>query len=349
MRRQTSPEEEALEELRRLKARAPSGKKKRTPWVRYTAVVLLAVVCIGGAELAACRFFAPALYEELMEPVRETAHQTAQTAGRALEAVCRAGNAAAKKAGEAAAVLALRAGEARAGFREWMEAVAAPPPEAEPLGAEDSTLAQPEIAPPREILDPLISDIILREGQEILTGGGVDVVYFNQTDEARAGQKYGSDPLSTHGCGPTAMAMAVSSLTGEAVDPADMAALCVKQGYWCKSHGSYLSIVQGVAETYGLECEALDLATLEEDDLYLRLATGDVAVALMTKGHFTKGGHFILLRVVTLGGEILVADPASRERSLIPWDLSLILEELSPSRTNGAPLWILSRAGEVHE
>ena len=75
MRRQTSPEEEALEELRRLKARAPSGKKKRTPWVRYTAVVLLAVVCIGGAELAACRFFAPALYEELMEPVRETAHQ----------------------------------------------------------------------------------------------------------------------------------------------------------------------------------------------------------------------------------------------------------------------------------
>ena len=170
----------------------------------------------------------------------------------------------------------------------------------------------------------------------------MDVVYFNQTDEARAGQKYGSDPLSTHGCGPTAMAMAVSSLTGEAVDPADMAALCVKQGYWCKSHGSYLSIVQGVAETYGLECEALDLATLEEDDLYLRLATGDVAVALMTKGHFTKGGHFILLRGATLSGEILVADPASRDRSLISWDLSLILDELSPSRHDGAPLWMLS-------
>ena len=73
MRRQTSPEEEALEELRRLKGGAPSGKKKRTPWVRYMAVVLLAVVCIGGAELTACRFFAPALYEDLMEPVRETA------------------------------------------------------------------------------------------------------------------------------------------------------------------------------------------------------------------------------------------------------------------------------------
>ena len=342
MRRQTSPEEEALEELRRLKGGAPSGKKKRTPWVRYMAVVLLAVVCIGGAELTACRFFAPALYEDLMEPVRETAHRTMQTAGRALEAVCRAGNAAAKKAGEAAAALTLRAGEARDALREWLDEVTAPPPEAEPLAEEDSTLAQPEIAPPGEILDPLISDIILREGQEILTGGGVDVVYFNQTDEARAEQTYGSDPLATHGCGPTAMAMAVSSLTGETVDPADMAALCVKQGYWCRNHGSYLSIVQGVAETYGLECEPLDLAALEEDDLYLHLATGDVAVALMTKGHFTKGGHFILLRGTTLSGEILVADPASRDRSLISWDLSLILDELSPSRHDGAPLWILS-------
>jgi len=346
MRRQTSPEEEALEELRRLKARAPSGKKKRTPWVRYTAVVLLAVVCIGGAELAACRFFAPALYEELMEPVRETAHQTAQTAGRALEAVCRAGNAAAKKAGEAAAVLALRAGEARAGFREWMEAAAAPPPEAEPLGAEDSTLAQPEIAPPREILDPLISDIILREGQEILTGGGVDVVYFNQTDESREAQMYGTDPLATHGCGPTAMAMAVSSLTGEIVDPADMAALCVRDGYWCRNHGSYLAMVQGVAETFGLECQALDPATVEAEEIYRRLNDGELLVALMTKGHFTRGGHFILLRGTTLSGEILVADPASRDRSLIPWDLSLILEELSPSRNDGAPLWALSAPAE---
>lgn len=346
MRRETSPEEEALEELLRLKEREPPRKKKRTPWVRYTAVVLLALVCIGGAELAACRVFAPELYAELTEPVRVTARWTAQMAGRGVEAVLRAGSAAAEQAGKAAAALAHRAGEARDALRDWMEEVTAPPPEPEPLVESDSTLSQPELTPPKEMLDPLISDIILREGQEVLTGGGVDVIYFNQTDEARAEQKYGSDPLATHGCGPTALAMAVSSLTGEIVDPADMAALCVKGGYWCRGHGSYLSIVQGVAETYGLECESLDLNTLEEDELYLRLSTGDVAVALMTKGHFTKGGHFILLRGTTLGGEILVADPASRDRSLIPWELSLILEELSPSRHDGAPLWMLSKPVE---
>jgi len=334
MRHQPSSEEQALEELHRLKDPGRSAapwKKKRASWARYIAIVLLAVLCIGGTELTACRFFEPALYEELMNPVRETARQAVQAAGKALESTCRAGAALAERTGEAAASAGLA-------LRDWMEALTAPPPE----GDSSSALAQPEIAPPKDILDPLISDIVERDGQEILTGGEMEIVYFNQTDEDRSEQMYGTDPLSTHGCGPTAMAMAVSSMTEEAVDPEDMAALCVEQGYWCKSHGSYLSMVQGVSEAYGLTCQSVDLNTLNEEDLYLRLSNGEIAVALMTKGHFTKGGHFILLRGVTLSGEILVADPASRERSLIPWDLSLILDELSPSRHDGAPLWFLS-------
>lgn len=339
MRQELSPEERALEELHHLRhpEQPLPGKKKRHHWVRYTAVVLLAVLCVGGAELAACRYFAPAVYEAVMEPVRETAHQALQAAGQALEAAGRAGSALARRATDAA----VSTGRA---LREWAEEVAAPPPEPEAAPLEDdSSLAQPEITPPGELLDPLISDLVERDGQEILTGGGLEIVYFNQTDEARAEQMYGTDPLSTHGCGPTAMAMAVSSLTGETVDPADMAAFCVQHGYWCRDHGSYLSMVQGVAEAYGLECQSLDPAALDEGELYTRLSGGDVFVALMSRGHFTRGGHFILLRGSTLSGEILVADPASRDRSLISWDLSLILSELSPSRHDGAPLWVLSK------
>ena len=346
MRQRTSPEEEALEELRRLPRfrRRPPRKKKRPPWVRYTAIGLLAVICGGAAELTACRFFAPAIYEKVAEPVREAVHQAVQAAGRGLEALGRTGASLAQQAGETAA-------SATQALRNWVEEATAPtpePPEAEPLEA-DSSLAQPEIEPPGELLDPLISDIVERDGQEILTGGGLEIIYFNQTDEARADQLYGTDPLSTHGCGPTAMAMAVSSLTGETVDPVDMAALCVQRGYWCRDHGSYLAMVQGVAETYGLDCRSLDPAALDEGELYTRLSGGDVFVALMTKGHFTRGGHFILLRGTTLGGEILVADPASRDRSLISWDLSLILNELSPSRHDGAPLWVLSKPLEQAE
>ena len=65
-------------------------------------------------------------------------------------------------------------------------------------------------------------------------------------------------------------------------------------------------------------------------------------VALMGKGHFTTGGHFILIRGVTLSGDVLVADPNSLERSLQTWDPQLILDELSSARDHGAPLWILS-------
>lgn len=342
MRQRTSPEKEAREELRRL--RRSQRKEKRRPWVRAAAIGLLALLCVGAAELAACRFFAPAVYERMTEPAREAAHQAVQAAGQALESACRSGAALAERAGEAAS----SAGRA---LRDWVEARTAPPPEApetpeaEPV-EDDSSLAQPELEPPGELLDPLISDLVERDGQEILTGGGLEVVYFNQTDEDRAEQMYGTDPLSTHGCGPTAMAMAVSSLTGETVDPVEMAALCVQEGYWCRDHGSYLSMVQGVAEAYGLECRPVDLETLDEGELYTRLTGGDVFVALMTRGHFTRGGHFILLRGTTLSGQILVADPASRDRSLISWDLSLILDELSPSRHDGAPLWALSKPAE---
>lgn len=345
MGRRTSPEKEILKELDRMHPLAsprPPWRRKKRPWVRWTALILLAVACVAGAELAACRFFEPALYEKVMEPVRETAHQAVQTAGKGLEALGRGAEQLAERTGEGASA-ALQA------LRDWWEEFTAPPP-APPEEPEEekpnSALSEPELAPPKEILDPLITDIVEREGQEILTGGGLEVAYFNQTDEEREEQKYGTDPLATHGCGPTAMAMAVSSLTGELVDPADMAALCVRDGYWCRDHGSYLAMVQGVAETYGLECQPLDPAAVEAEEIYRRLNDGELLVALMTKGHFTKGGHFILLRGTTLSGEILVADPASRERSLIPWDLSLILEELSPSRNDGAPLWALSAPAE---
>ena len=340
MGRRTSAEKETLRELRRLGGRGrPPRKKKRPAWVRYAVVTLLALACVGGAELMACRLFEPALYEKLVEPVRKAAHQVVQTAGQGLELACQGAGHAAERVGEAAS-------SAGRGLREWMEELSAPPPEPAETPEEieaDSSLAQPEIAPPKEMLDPLVSDIVERDGQEILTGGGLEVVYFNQTDEDREAQMYGTDRLATHGCGPTAMAMAVSSLTEEIVDPEDMAARCVRQGYWCRDHGSYLAMVQGITEAYGLHCEPLNVEELDENDVYRRLSGGELLVALMTKGHFTRGGHFILLRGTTLSGEILVADPASRDRSLIPWDLSLILGELSPSRHDGAPLWALSR------
>ena len=67
----------------------------------------------------------------------------------------------------------------------------------------------------------------------------------------------------------------------------------------------------------------------------------------MGPGHFTRGGHFILLHGVTLTGELLVADPFSRENSLMTWTPETICAELSPSRFNGSPLWLLTKPVEL--
>ncbi|MEI3361548.1 MAG: hypothetical protein V8R75_02665 [Oscillospiraceae bacterium] len=53
-----------------------------------------------------------------------------------------------------------------------------------------------------------------------MTGGVVDVIYYQQSAPEWADKPYGRDSIGRYGCGPTAMAMAVSSLTGQAVDPA---------------------------------------------------------------------------------------------------------------------------------
>ncbi len=74
------------------------------------------------------------------------------------------------------------------------------------------------------------------------------------------------------------------------------------------------------------------------------LASGKLVVAIMVTGHFTKGGHFIVLRGVTEDGKILVADPASKSRSEKEWDLSIILDEAHKRSGASGPFWILGRA-----
>ena len=136
--------------------------------------------------------------------------------------------------------------------------------------------------------------------------------------------------------------MVVSTLRPENVNPIEMAQFCTDSGYWANRQGSYLSIVNGVADAYSLTCTSLPPAELNHDDFKAQLSSNKLAIALMRKGHFTSSGHFIVLRGVTNDGKILVSDPASLERSLTTWELDLILEELSSRRNSGGPLWVIS-------
>lgn len=173
------------------------------------------------------------------------------------------------------------------------------------------------------------------------TNGDTSVVYYNQLDERWAEAPYGADRIGTHGCGPTAMAIVISSLTGENVDPVYMANWSNQNGYCVKGKGSAHALIPAAAEAFGLSCSGCTRS--EPQRIVDALARGDLVVALMTKGHFTNGGHFIVLRGVTEDGKILVADPASTKRSNQTWDLSLIVNETHKSAAAGGPFWIISR------
>ncbi len=60
-----------------------------------------------------------------------------------------------------------------------------------------------------------------------------EVIYFNQGEEPWASMPYGSSTIKSAGCGPTALAIVISTLTGENVTP--------QMTEYAMSHGLYVS------------------------------------------------------------------------------------------------------------
>ena len=313
----------------------PHKKKSFIIWL-----ILLAVVCIATVELIACRIFDPSLFQAITDPV---VHAVTSTA----DAVSSAAVSAVHATGQAVDDLSLRIraaiDDARAKREEKKQqqiAANEPDPSPVPEEPENQRATAPLLNIPPSICDPSVTELRTIGELEILTGGPVKVVCYLQSDERWGDLKYGSDKISTHGCGPTAMAMVVSSMTDTVMLPQDMAQWAVDNGHWARRSGSYHSIVIDAAEAFGLHAEGYPLRDV--DVIREELMSGNLFVALMGPGHFTQSGHFIILRGVTLSGDILIADPGSLDRSLTAWDLQLILDELSKSTADGSPLWIIS-------
>lgn len=295
-------------------------------------IVLLALLCVGAVELAACSHFAPDVYRRVTAPARRGAQIAVQTCGQAATAVSQISENAHRQVSHR---IAAAGGQAAA---LWSRLTAS---EEAALPEEDMQLADgPALSDSGSAADPAVTELNVINGQEILTGGTLPIVYFNQSDALWAEQLYGTDPIGRYGCGPTAMAMVIGSMTDTDTDPLQMAQTAVSLGCWAKRGGSYLSVVEALASDAGLT--AVSLRERTPDTLIDMLLGGNLLVALMGPGHFTKSGHFIVLRGVTLSGNILVADPNSSERSLMEWAPELILEELSRSTDHGAPLWVIS-------
>ena len=175
----------------------------------------------------------------------------------------------------------------------------------------------------------------------VLTGGETEVVYYNQFDSRWADIMYGtSSTISEGGCGPTSLAIIVSTLTGVNHDPVEMAEWSVRNGHRCEGNGSYHSLIPEGSKAFRLKVEGCGPNDYEK--IATALSEGKLVGALMSKGHFTNGGHYIVLRGITAEGKVLVADPGSRIRSNMEWDFDIILNEARRGAGAGGPFWIVS-------
>ncbi len=183
------------------------------------------------------------------------------------------------------------------------------------------------------------NDIVgLDIGDITYTDSVIPVVYFNQRDKRWATSPYGqTGTMARSGCGPTALAIAISSLKS-AVTPVDVAQWSAQHGYYAEGGGSYHSLVPAACKEWGVPVTGVGTSWQKVVDA---LAQGKLVIAIMGAGHFTSSGHFIVLRGITSDGKVLVADPVSVKRSGEQWNANIIVTEARKGATAGGPFWVI--------
>ena len=165
------------------------------------------------------------------------------------------------------------------------------------------------------------SGTVTRDLTELEDTDGEFVHYYQYNYKDSYG--YGTT-IASSGCGPTAMAMVLTKMTGKKVTPVDTANWSLANGHRVKNNGTAWSFFGAIAPQYGISCQQMGVS---KSNIIDNLKAGKMLIMSMGPGHFTSGGHYIVLRGITEDGRIIVADPNSEKRSQQTWDVSVFLNE----------------------
>lgn len=160
-----------------------------------------------------------------------------------------------------------------------------------------------------------------------------NVVYWNQGDFKKyyfSADPYNSNPyggtIQSHGCGPTSVAIIVSSFLNKSISPIETTAEVCKLG-GCDSGGSYNEVLaKTMREVYGLNVKMTD----NDQEVIDALGTNKaLVITLVRTGTFTAGdGHYIVLTGVNSNRQVSVADPGSRANTEKKWfSFNTVIEE----------------------
>lgn len=159
-------------------------------------------------------------------------------------------------------------------------------------------------------------------------------VYYSQSDKRWGSKKYSvlegpewktanngrPQDIAGTGCGPTSMAMVVSTLTGEKITPDIMSDYALKNGYRTKYSGTSGQFFVSAAKSYGLHAEHTTnintVKTALSDSEHMVIASMG-RISKTQAGHFTAGGHYIVLSSIVLENDderFTVLDPNTNNR-----------------------------------
>lgn len=145
---------------------------------------------------------------------------------------------------------------------------------------------------------------------------GDGAIIYNQCDRQWGSNPYGNTGKTTcsSGCGPSAMAMVITALTGKKVTPTETIAYANTRNLYIDGAGSSWTTPNVLAEHWGLKASAVG-STVDAVNEVLR-AGGMVVLSGTGTAPFTSSGHYIAIRGVTADGSWQVFDSAGRDPNI---------------------------------
>ena len=185
------------------------------------------------------------------------------------------------------------------------------------------------------------SDTVIDDGEYLFTNFKNKIFYFNQRDYAA--ERYGTyGTIKGYGCGPTTMAMILSSFLNEKITPVEATNWACSHNY-CSENGTNNRFFFAIGSEYNLKVEGPFESDKEENRgmVYDALSKGDFLVILSVGyGDFYQGGHYMLLAGLE-NDKVVVADPNSRDNTK-----SYSYDYLMSESTNPQNFYIISENKE---
>ena len=128
------------------------------------------------------------------------------------------------------------------------------------------------------------------------------------------------------GCGPTAAAMLIETITGKTFTPEDACNWSMAHGYKALNQGTYYAYFTPQFAEYGIDCQMLNWTNTygkpdhaNHEKVVEKLKEGYYAIALMNKGLWTSSGHFVVLW--WQDDKVRINDPASTKEARVNGDI----------------------------